>query len=119
MRSSFRKHSGIKEKVLAAKRAGIKTIILPERNRKDLMEDIPAELRKGMSFIFAKNVADVQERSGLKPETAVRLIETRSGILLVPLTDTPMSTDLIAELQDWQSLGQEAWELFSYDEDEV
>ena len=50
---------GIKEKVLAAKRAGIKTIILPERNRKDLTEDIPAELRKGMSFIFAQNVQEV------------------------------------------------------------
>ena len=50
---------GIKEKVLAAKRAGIKTIILPERNRKDLTEDIPVELRKGMSFIFAQNVQEV------------------------------------------------------------
>ncbi len=50
---------GIKEKVLAAKRAGIKTIILPERNRKDLTEDIPEELRKGMSFIFARNVQEV------------------------------------------------------------
>jgi ATP-dependent Lon protease len=37
---------GVKEKVLAAKRAGIKTIILPERNRKDLLEDIPTELRE-------------------------------------------------------------------------
>ena len=57
---------GIKEKVLAAKRAGIKTIILPERNRKDLMEDIPADLRRGMSFIFASNVHDVIE-AALQP----------------------------------------------------
>jgi ATP-dependent Lon protease len=40
---------GIKEKVLAAKRAGIKTIILPKQNEKDLKE-IPALHRKGMKF---------------------------------------------------------------------
>lgn len=50
---------GIKEKVLAARRAGIKTVILPERNRKDLMEDIPLELRQDMSFIFASHVNEV------------------------------------------------------------
>ena len=50
---------GIKEKVLAARRAGIRTVILPERNRKDLLEDIPEELRRDMSFIFAKNVNEV------------------------------------------------------------
>jgi len=50
---------GIKEKVLAAKRAGIKTVILPDRNRKDLTEDIPEDLRKGMEFFFAKTVDQV------------------------------------------------------------
>ena len=50
---------GIKEKILAARRAGIKIVILPERNRKDLMEDIPEELRKDMQFVFAKDVTDV------------------------------------------------------------
>ena len=61
---------------------------------------------------------DVQERCGLRPETAVRLIETRGGILLVPLTDAPMSTNLIAELQEWH-LGQEAWGQFPYEEEET
>ena len=50
---------GIKEKVLAARRAGIRTVILPERNRKDLFEDIPEDLRRDMSFIFARNVNEV------------------------------------------------------------
>jgi ATP-dependent Lon protease len=50
---------GIKEKIMAAKRAGIKTVILPDRNKKDLYEDIPEELRKGMTFIFAKDVSEV------------------------------------------------------------
>jgi len=44
---------GLKEKVLAAKQAGIKTVILPERNRKDL-PDIPKEAKKGLKFAFVK-----------------------------------------------------------------
>ncbi|WP_115708412.1 endopeptidase La [Legionella sainthelensi] len=49
---------GIKEKVLAAHRAGLKTVILPKRNDKDL-EDLPDKVRKEMKFIFAKNVSEV------------------------------------------------------------
>ena len=43
---------GIKEKVLAAHRAGIKRVILPERNRKDLT-DVPEQAKKEIEFIFA------------------------------------------------------------------
>jgi ATP-dependent Lon protease len=49
---------GIKEKVLAAHRAGIKTVILPERNQKDLV-DIPAQARREMTIQFVKRVEDV------------------------------------------------------------
>jgi ATP-dependent Lon protease len=49
---------GLKEKILAAKQAGIKTVILPERNKKNLPE-VPKEAKKGMKFIFAKNINDV------------------------------------------------------------
>ncbi len=45
---------GLKEKVLAAKQAGIKTVILPDRNKKDVPE-IPKEARKGLKFEFVKN----------------------------------------------------------------
>ena len=41
---------GIKEKVLGARRAGVKVIILPKRNEKNLVEDIPAQVREGMTF---------------------------------------------------------------------
>lgn len=61
---------------------------------------------------------DVQERYGLRPEVSVRLIETRSGLLLVPLTDAPMSAELAQELQEWQALGTNAWEQFSYEDRE-
>jgi len=51
---------GVKEKVLAAHRAGIKTIILPERNRKDL-EEIPDDIRRELEFKFVKKMEEVVE----------------------------------------------------------
>jgi ATP-dependent Lon protease len=46
---------GIKEKLLAAHRAGIKRVILPERNAKDLVE-LPEEVRKSMDIVLVKKV---------------------------------------------------------------
>lgn len=48
---------GVKEKVLAAHRAGIRQVILPEDNRKDL-EEIPKNVRKDLTFTFAKSMDD-------------------------------------------------------------
>jgi len=48
---------GVKEKVLAAKRAGIKTVILPERNKKDVT-DIPPDIRKDMTFRYVRTMED-------------------------------------------------------------
>jgi ATP-dependent Lon protease len=45
---------GLKEKILAAKQAGIKTVILPARNKKDV-PDVPKEARKGLKLAFVKN----------------------------------------------------------------
>ncbi|MGH3056035.1 MAG: S16 family serine protease, partial [Gaiellaceae bacterium] len=53
---------GIKEKVLGARRAGIKTIVLPKRNEKDL-EDIPPNVRGEMHFIFVETMDDVLEHA--------------------------------------------------------
>ncbi len=51
---------GIKEKVLAAHRSGLKTVILPRRNEADL-EDLPDDVREKMKFIFVDTVDDVLE----------------------------------------------------------
>jgi ATP-dependent Lon protease len=48
---------GVKEKTLAALRAGIKTVMLPRRNEKDL-EDVPAEARARLEFVFLERVED-------------------------------------------------------------
>ena len=61
---------------------------------------------------------DLLNRYGLSEDTPIRIIETRSGILLVPLTDEPMSESLKAELEEWQSLGAESLEMFPYEDEQ-
>ena len=51
---------GIKEKVLAAHRAGIRRVILPKENQKDL-RDVPESVRRDLQFIFAERVEEVLE----------------------------------------------------------
>jgi ATP-dependent Lon protease len=50
---------GIKEKVLAAHRAGVRTLVLPRRNEKNLLEDVPAEVRQVLSIHLADCIDDV------------------------------------------------------------
>lgn len=74
---------GVKEKVLAARRAGITTIILPERNKRDL-EDIPEELRKTMNFRFVKEMTEVLKIAlGVEP-SVVLPISSDTGTLEAP-----------------------------------
>ena len=58
---------GIKEKVLAAHRSGLKTVILPKRNQADL-DELPEEIRRQMTFILAESVDDVL-RTALGPDS--------------------------------------------------
>jgi ATP-dependent Lon protease len=58
---------GIKEKVLAANRAGIKTIILPKKNEKDL-EEIPERIRKEMNFKFIQRMDEAIDLALKHPE---------------------------------------------------
>ncbi len=51
---------GLKEKLLAAKNAGIKTVIVPEKNRRDV-EDISQEIKKGLRIVYAEHMKDVIE----------------------------------------------------------
>ncbi len=62
---------------------------------------------------------DVLRRCGLVPEQPVRLVETRGGLLLVPLDAGPMAPDLSEELEAWQGLAADNWDaLPPYDESE-
>ncbi|MGE5345637.1 MAG: endopeptidase La [Acidithiobacillales bacterium] len=73
---------GVKEKVLAARRAGLRTILMPAENQRDLTE-IPAEMRRDLSFVFAETVDDVLDAAlkaprrgaghrGVRPPVPVR-----------------------------------------------
>ncbi len=68
---------GIKEKVLAAHRFGLKTLILPSYNQADL-EDIPEEVRQAIHFVFAESVDDVLNAALEPPQPAAD-----------PISDTP------------------------------
>jgi ATP-dependent Lon protease len=58
---------GLKEKLLAAHRAGIKTFILPEKNRKDLHE-VPDEVKQSMELVMVNHIDEVLEKA-LLPST--------------------------------------------------
>ncbi|HMZ07902.1 MAG TPA: endopeptidase La [Anaerolineales bacterium] len=58
---------GVKEKVLAAHRSGLTTVILPKQNENDL-DDVPEEIRKNMKFVFAEMVDDVLNAALEKPK---------------------------------------------------
>jgi ATP-dependent Lon protease len=69
---------GIKEKVLAAHRAGVRTVVLPSRNEKNLLEDVPREIREAMTF---------------------HLVDTADQVLAVALEERPYRNAVIpAEL---------------------
>jgi ATP-dependent Lon protease len=68
---------GLKEKCLAAYRAGIHTVVVPERNHKD-MDEIPKQLRRKLNFVFAKNMADVLEATLHKDANAALPVRKRA-----------------------------------------
>ncbi len=65
---------GIKEKVIAAHRAGIRTVLLPARNRNDV-EDVPESVRKELKFVFCERVDDAL-RAALGITTPVAELRT-------------------------------------------
>jgi ATP-dependent Lon protease len=66
---------GIREKVLAAQRAGIKTVILPRRNERDL-EDVPAELRQKLEFVLVDEAEEVLQRALSRDATRPAAVAT-------------------------------------------
>jgi ATP-dependent Lon protease len=58
---------GLREKVLAAYRAGLKTVLLPKKNRKDLV-DIPRKVQRGLNFVFVERMDEVVPIALVSPE---------------------------------------------------
>ncbi len=72
---------GIKEKVLAAHRAGIRTVILPRRNERDL-EDVPEELRRQLRFVLVDDAEEVLQHALAPAPAEVGPAEPGSGSVL-------------------------------------
>ncbi len=68
---------GIREKVVAAQRAGLKTVMLPARNRKDF-DDIPPAVRERLNFVWLERVDDAV-RAALAPSEATAEAERKAG----------------------------------------
>jgi ATP-dependent Lon protease len=64
---------GLKEKALGAMRAGIRTVIIPEKNKKELSE-LPHHLKRKIEFVPVKQMSEVLARAvvGLKPELKIK-----------------------------------------------
>jgi ATP-dependent Lon protease len=65
---------GLKEKLLAALRAGIKTVLIPSENEKDLAE-IPDNVKRGLEIVPAATVDEVLRRALVAPLTPIEWIE--------------------------------------------
>ena len=71
---------GIKEKVLGARRAGIKKVILPRRNEPDVSEDVPQDARRALKFVFVDELSQVLANAlGSKMITPVATTNGRSA----------------------------------------
>ena len=79
---------GLKEKVFAAKQAGIKTVIAPRRNEKDLVE-IPEDAMKGLDFVFVDRVDEVFEKA-LGPSKSSAMLEPIPEPNHLGLEETPV-----------------------------
>jgi bifunctional DNA-binding transcriptional regulator/antitoxin component of YhaV-PrlF toxin-antitoxin module len=59
---------------------------------------------------------EIVERYQFKKETQFRIIPTQKGVLLIPMASEPMRSELKNELEEWQSIGENAWEMFDFEE---
>jgi len=108
---------GVKEKTLAALRAGIRTVMLPKRNEKDL-EDVPAEARKKLEFVLLERVEDAVKAGGFLTGTPADIIEQLKAVeKRYPGVDrvvcaTPLGTPLEVQLEDLDRFAKEVMPAF-------
>lgn len=75
---------GIKEKIIAAHRAGLKKVIVPKENKKDL-EDIPENILKDLKFIFVDHTDEVLKEALVKQPTPLKTLEENIKPISAPI----------------------------------
>jgi ATP-dependent Lon protease len=87
---------GIKEKLLAAHRQGCTTVIVPSRNRKDVIEDVPEDVRNAMTILYVSDVLEVIDIA-LRPKARVKRTVTAGPQHSAPDTVIPLAPTLPAK----------------------
>jgi Lon-like ATP-dependent protease len=80
---------GLKEKILAAHRAGIKTILAPGANRADIEENVPESVKTGIRFVYVEDVREVLQEVFKGEMVTERWKDT------LPLIDSPSPTPIL------------------------
>ncbi len=88
---------GLKEKLLAALRGGIKTVLIPQENEKDLA-DIPDVVKKGLEIVPVTTVDEVLERALSKPLTPIEWSEEDEAEAAALAAQTPDETGKVGDL---------------------
>ena len=68
---------GLKEKILAARRAGVETVIVPKDNRKDIIEDVPEDIRESMRIEYVENIDQVLSLALESPKQKTKKKQSR------------------------------------------
>ena len=79
---------GLKEKLLAALRGGIKTVLIPEENEKDLT-DIPDNVKNSLTIIPVSDIEEVLSRALINPLTPIEWSEADEAALAATLSGRP------------------------------
>ena len=80
---------GVKEKVIAAHRAGLKTVVLPKENKKDL-EDIPSKVKKDIKLVFVSELEDAL-KVALFPKKEKKILAKKERISRITPAYLPLS----------------------------
>ena len=83
---------GLKEKLLAALRGGIKTVLIPEENEKDLA-DLPANVRDALTIVPVSDIMEVLARALVRPLTPIEWSEEDEQALAASLSGRPSGGD--------------------------
>jgi ATP-dependent Lon protease len=87
---------GLKEKLLAAHRQGCTTVIVPARNRKDVMEDVPEDVRADLNIVYVSDVLEVIDIA-LRPKPRAKRTSVTGAQQVVPEKVIPLAPTLPAK----------------------